>query len=780
MMKSLEFNQKQHLLITISLVWLCVHGFADSTLLASKIVDVRTVDDRHLMITLMDGQILYKDDGQGKHAFMGHEHNDGDTVQRFDPPLDVMQAIAIGNWRIQSSTDPTYNRPLQPTHVFRMTKVNGTTWKWPEPDYTLEHTIFLRLPHPLNQGGEYTLSIDPAVQADRQSVAFTFDIFNSVSEAVHVNLIGYHPTHPIKSADLYMWLGDGGARNYSDYQGNRVWLYNVDTDEKHPVGEVQFWKSAGPDFGNWNLTASDVWNCDFSSFQGEGKFRLAIEGIGCSPEFEIRPDIYFAPFRKSVRGFFYMRIGMGREFSPVPRQPRFIPGVDPPGLKVYRTTMAPWHPQWKTLGGDPWDHHDWSEWKEPGEPTNPDAWGGHSDALDWDRHAGHISIVFDLLLPYLLSNGQIGDDHLDIAESGNGIPDIIDEALYEVDFWLRLRDGEGGYAFGLNNPKLSETNHEVIYQAAARPYMAWANAAMCAMSADCMRIAGNQERMEYYRDQAIEAWKFAAEQDLDFAFGIGNGKMRGRDLKMMAAASLYNVTGDRFYEDQMVKESVVKDSFSEIDRSDSHCQHWGVATYLMTAKHGWQPIHYPQLVAHMRNSIINEAKTKNLAGTENWPSRRSSDPAYGWFQSTIQTNPLIIAHSASQSAEEKELLLRAMILEADWSLGRNPLNMVLMTGLGSRQVEDIYTSGHNDGTPGVHPGHTPYMNAEPWGEGFMADPKGWYGSKGFPEWEKWPHGHALWRARYCYANNEFTPQQTMRGKMALYGYLYSLKTDSNH
>ena len=31
------------------------------------------------------------------------------------------------------------------------------------------------------------------------------------------------------------------------------------------------------------------------------------------------------------------------------------------------------------------------------------AWGGHSDAADWDRHLGHISILYDMLLPYILT-----------------------------------------------------------------------------------------------------------------------------------------------------------------------------------------------------------------------------------------------------------------------------------------------------------------------------------------------------------------------------------------
>ena len=182
----------------------------------------------------------------------------------------------------------------------------------------------------------------------------------------------------------------------------------------------------------------------------------------------------------------------------------------------------------------------------------------------------------------MLSNGKIGDDNLQIAESGNGIPDIIDEARYEVDFWLRLRDGNGGYSAGVNNPN---KEHTTMYQAAAKPYMAWASAANAAMLADAFRIAGKTDLMNQYKDAAIEAWKIANEQDLDLAFGIGNGAARGRDLKMLAAAFLYNVTGDRMYEDAMAKESVATSPTAAIDNKDKSCQFWGTAAYLMCAKY---------------------------------------------------------------------------------------------------------------------------------------------------------------------------------------------------
>ena len=119
-----------------------------------------------------------------------------------------------------------------------------------------------------------------------------------------------------------------------------------------------------------------------------------------------------------------------------------------------------------------------------------------------------------------------------------------------------------------------------MYQAGATPYMAWANAANAAMLADCFRIAGKTELMNHYHDAAIEAWKIAKNEGLDLSHGIGNGQTRGRDLKMMAAAYLYNVTGDRAYEDVVAKESVATTPTSEIDNKRKYCQYWGTAAYL--------------------------------------------------------------------------------------------------------------------------------------------------------------------------------------------------------
>ena len=98
----------------------------------------------------------------------------------------------------------------------------------------------------------------------------TFDVFSSRSEAVHVNLVGYITASDHKAADLYAWLGNGGARDYTSFEGNTVYLYNVATAQATPVGMVTFWKPSGSDVFWYNLTRSPVWNADFTSFTPPG------------------------------------------------------------------------------------------------------------------------------------------------------------------------------------------------------------------------------------------------------------------------------------------------------------------------------------------------------------------------------------------------------------------------------------------------------------------------------------------------------------------------------
>jgi hypothetical protein len=748
-----------------------------SSAFATKLVKVQVIDNQYIMVYFKDGMVVYRDDGTGPSAYTGHDYAEGDSeLLAFGEELNVDIASLPESWTILSHDDQNYTSDgKQPVEVHRKAKVNNTDHDW---KYKLDHWIFLKLPHPLKQEKSYQLLIDHETKTDVTNADFTRDIFNNLSEAVHVNMIGYTPKSPVKSADLYMWMGDGGPRDYNTFEGNKVWLYDVNTGIKHLVNEVSFWKKSDTEAEGRNLIGSDVWNVDFSAFTKPGAYRLVVDEVGCSREFVISENIYFEPYKTSVRGYYFMRIGEDEmNMEPIPRRPLFVPGENPEGFTIFITDLDPFDEAWDDHPGDTWDEPHFKPAKEsmfwkrrlPGNPTNPVAKGGHSDALDWDRHLAHVSNIYDLLLPYFLSNGELNEDNLNIAESGNGIPDIIDEARNEVDLWLSLRHGDA-YAHGLTNPSSEKT---YMFQAGITTMAAWANAANCAMIGDCFRISGHKDLMEYYKKEAIKAFNFADHQDnqqLDDFQDIGNAGMRGRDFKMMAAAFLYNLTGDTQWEDILATESVAKNESSDIEKKEHWTQIWGTAGYMLTP----QKRNYPDLYMNMKASVSNQAMEHNVKYMNRRPSRRSSNN--NWWQTAQNLHLVILAHAISNDEKDKELYEKAMVLEADYGLGRNPSNIVEMTGLGERNIFNCYTSGRNDGFPGLHPGHTPYNNLEPWGTTHNGGNPRWFSEKGYPDWDEggWPHQEAHFNCRYSWANGEFTPRQTMRGKMALYGYLYSL------
>lgn len=768
------------LFITKSLRFLLISAtlVVTSQAYATKYLGAKTLDKDYIMLVFRDGEVRYRDNGKGPSAYLGHTFIEGDdTLKVFGKRLVTDKAINPDLWQVTSTDDKDFGTMI-PTAIYRKAKPMNT-------DHTLtselDHTLFLKLPKPMRQGCSYTVNIPDGIGSDIKKCDVEFDIFSSQSEAVHVNIIGYKPTQETNAADLYLWLGDGGQRDYSDFEGKSVWLYNVNSQEKEEVGKVTFWKGQGEyvnEANGKNNTGSDVWNIDFPRI-APGRYRLVVEDVGCSLDFDVNPDVYFEPYKTSLRGYYYMRLGEKprQDISPVPRQPSFIPGEDPSDLKIYITDLHPWSDDWKKLRGDVWDEPHFkladqsifNSHRVEGHPVNNNVVGGHSDAFDWDRHLAHVSNIYDLLLPCVVLKGSIKDDNLGIAESGNGLPDIIDEARNEVDFFLSIRDGEG-YSQGVTNPT---RDWKVMYQAGCTTMAAWANAANCAMLAECLRLTGNDKLAKYYTGEAIKAYEYASRQtdsQLDDVQHIGDGVIRGIDFKNMASAFLYNVTGDTKWEDEMAQTSLSSTHDAFIWSQDKGMQAWAAAAYL----HTHHDRHYSDLYNNMVTAVNRQADELHLNKSQTRPSRRvTNDPRW---QTSENLQLLILAHSIAPDPVRKAELERAMILDADWCLGRNPSNTVEMTGLGQRHITDCYSTGRNDGILGTHPGQTPFNGTETWSPGNNGGDARVLLAHCYPKWEDgWPSQESFFNQRYFWVNGEFTPRETMRGKMALLAYLHGIR-----
>ena len=776
---------------------------------ATKVIGLKVIDKDYLMVHFRDGEVHYRDNGTGTSAYLGHSFAQGDdTLLVFGERLKVDEAQKAGLWKISSTDDKSFSA-TQPLNVWRKSKPMNT-------DNTLkselDHWLFLQLPQSMKQGRTYTVTIPKGIGADKETVTVCFDIWNAQSEAIHVNILGYSPAEALHAADLYQWLGDGGQRDYKTWEGRKVWLYQVNTKKKQSAGTVKFWKHAAAaekEAGGKNLIGTDVWNIDFKGAT-PGCYRLVVEDVGCSMDFEIGNEVYYEPFRYSVRGYYYMRLGEPidpEHVWPVPRQPQFIPETDPKGFTVYKTDFHPWSPGWRELRTDVWDEPHFKPLKAsifwqhrlPGNPVNTEVKGGHSDAFDWDRHLAHVSNIYDMLLPYLLTGGRLSEDALGIRESGNGIPDLIDEARNEVDFFLSIRDGEA-YSQGVTNPC---ADWSVMFQAGCTTMAAWANAANCAVLGEAFRVMRNEKLeirnddyhaadslRQYYTDEAIKAFRFASRQEnqqLDDMQDIGSMQMRGRDFRQLAAAFLYNLTGDKQWENIMAEESMIKDGQSllfnkgrqgffgigvtnQFDaKAIPFCQLWAAAAYLICP----HPRHYADLYQNLKASINAQAEEYNISHVAQRPSRRAANDSRWQVSQNLQL--VMLTHYIADKPRKKQLE-QVMYTEAGWALGRNPGNIVEMTGLGERHITDVYTTGRNDGDPGTHPGQTPFNGTETWSPGNGGDARILL-NRCYPSWNDggWPRQESYFNQRYMWVNGEFTPRETMRGKMALLGYLYAIR-----
>lgn len=152
---------------------------------------------------------------------------------------------------------------------------------------------------------------------------------------------------------------------------------------------------------------------DFSDFDTEGEYYISADGIeDNSYNFTIGKNVFDDVAKSTVRMLYLQRCGceLDKELAGKFAHKECHTGK----AKIYGTE----------------DYIDVS--------------GGWHDAGDYGRYiVAGAKTVADLFLTYEDSSRSRGDDY-DIPESGNGIPDILDEARYELDFMLKMQAANGG------------------------------------------------------------------------------------------------------------------------------------------------------------------------------------------------------------------------------------------------------------------------------------------------------------------------------------------------
>lgn len=170
--------------------------------------------------------------------------------------------------------------------------------------------------------------------------------------------------------------------------------------------------------GLWDKSGEQVFIGDFTDLNTEGKYTIVLDNEEKSYEFAIGKDIYDDLKIATLKSFYLHRVSM-----PIEEQ---YAGIYHRPLG-HEDLARPFHP---------------STGKTEGTLDTP---GGWYDAGDYGKYIINAGISIGLMLvSYEKFPGAYPDQSLNIPESGNGVPDILDEMKYGIDWMLTMQDNDGG------------------------------------------------------------------------------------------------------------------------------------------------------------------------------------------------------------------------------------------------------------------------------------------------------------------------------------------------
>jgi len=685
--------------------------------------------------------------------------------------LDLNWISNPSNFIVTSPGDPKYKTGANPQGVFRksmpdelVSRVGPIT---PKPMVTNQHHIFLKLTENLTPGNQYSIKFgnDSPFQKD---LTFQFDDNRLRSEAIHVNMYGYEPEDN-KTAFLSCWLGDGGKLQYPENMNFRV--VNVSNNQTVYQGQTKLKQSADePEYTiegkNYYHNMTNVYEMDFSSLNKKGKYKVVVEGIGCSFDFLVEEKIWENTNRLLMKGYFHQRSGieMGPPYTDYirprtmhPEDGHVVHKVDPEKFFAFESGSASGQSgifvriQASIL-----------------EDTSvPEAWGGWMDAGDYDRRMTNLYGIKRMMYLYELNPSYFEQVNFNIPESSNNIPDIIDEAMYGLDIFKRTQGiyEEGGVSWwieSIEHPRHGETSWLNSLPTALVPPTPEACIAYAGTAAQMAIILGkyNESLAAEYRESAIKAMDWVKNHpDAPFVF------MRDQERKPVecyAYINLYRLTGNDMWHKSFQEN--MKELFPEgMDGKLTSRLLDAVTVYSLIdpgqADQALQDSCRKALIT-MGDQLLEGAaeETNGILRTKNQTLNRL-------VTLSSKDLPVIMAHKLTGDVKYKNALAKTL----QYTMGLNPINRTYISGLGVRSFIPYHHDWHADMLPmpaGI-PNFGPSLGfSSPAFENDM----GLYPSK----LTEWPLSESCFNQMWVATLNEFTPQSPMGELLMLTGYLASI------
>lgn len=683
--------------------------------------------------------------------------------------FDITNGKEASSYSIKSADDSEYSSATNPSSVSRKSRVAETA---KVGGVIFDHFIFLSLPKPLQSGKSYTVTVGSLAE-NLNDTTFTFDEYRIRSEVIHVNQIGYVPTAGKKFAYVSQWAGEMGGVSFDAYDGATFHVVDAASRESQWSGTLKLRKdfeTGGRDNGfennanegrNGSYTHADVWIGDFSTFSTPGEYVVVVEGIGCSFPFTIGVDAYREAFTTTTRALYHNRCGIALEsqYTDWTRGRCHHPDDH---TTVFQSTWR------KSEDGN---EHNGAFENLPTHSTGEETgyWGGWHDAADWDRGSTHLDASMNLLLAYECFPSKFDDNDLNIPESGNGIPDIIDEAKWTVDFFKRMQKDHGGVCGGIEttgHPKgaLSVEDADDWYAYAPEAWSSYKYAYAAAALAYCLKLAGKESMVSEYVESAKKAFDWAEAYVADSIKVTDctkeeEGCQSYDTNRLRALVWLYKVTGEDTYQQQFKADQHITKRSDWLYKFKQWRQVRSSIEYAMIT--GLDNIDQA-LQDTLKAAVLHWADLDRIS----YADKRSFCVGFHWWQPTLVgqvTTPDVEPLMAAFKLTGEKKYLDYLYASCDYYLGANQLNMCWVPGIGSRTptIADVMhlDSWHYHGDKGLVPGIVPY------GPNVFE-----YTNQCYPVFPEWPPHERWFGNRYKPITNEFTVHQTVAPSAGAYAF----------
>lgn len=477
--------------------------------------------------------------------------------------------------------------------------------------------------------------------------------------------------------------------------GNSIALVNALNNEQVFSAAPTPWKN-----GNTDASSGDkVWHFDFSSCTEIGSYYVIdVENNTRSFEFMISPTVYNEVLKHAVRTFFYQRAG--HEKAAQYAGSEWADGASHVGKLQDKNCRL------FSSKGD--------------ASTERDVSGGWYDAGDYNKYTNWTAdYVVEMMLAYLETPDAWADNY-NIPESGNGIPDLIDEAKWGSDYLLKLQldDGSMISIVGLSHASPPSSAKGQSLYGSPNTSGTLTSAAAFAISSKVFRSLGMETYADTLQEAAINAWNWADEnpnvifKNNDSTYGssgLGAGQQETDDYgrmtkKLRAAAYLFEITGHQKYK-----------SYFESNYLNVNMFQWNFS-FPFQGSNQDMVLYYsslPDVTKSVASNIKQVYKNTMINGDENFKAIDNiKDPYlahikdYTWGSNSIkciQANMFynMITHQIDESKLSNALAASAEYIH--YIHGRNPFNMTYLSNMylygAENCVNEFYHSWFCDGSP---------------------------------------------------------------------------------